>query len=407
MTQEKFQEFKEFVNNNEGEAWEKAEANREKFESSYEELFANLEIESTEEAREKAFAVIEKTLNHLENVLDLENIEPGHGIGHLSRDYIYATILSNDKNIDPKQAYIGTIAGVLHDILGCNVVNRYDEGKRVVRHGEAGGLLFQEISKNIDVSEDEALLVYYAIAGHPHYLKTSTVKCADGKERETKPYMDIDEAGNPIMAMWLTRWSDRLDVNGPNFVGRHFLTLFEEHEDYGDKEGFYSIKFSDQVRPLLRNNDDIKADPHGKTMREHFNMFATSQNNNSEFGKFDDEAMIELRDFNKESLFKIIDAFELKNDFSKLEGGELLKQWTNWMINNVEPTLSGKNAIEKIMKDFAKLPEETKQIWYNVIKITLAEYDKWCQEMRRKIENLPEMPKSKLINMNVIADRKI
>lgn len=49
--------------------------------------------------------------------MDLGRLDPGHGMGHLVRDYIHANVLAEKTDMDPKQAYVGIIGGALHDIL--------------------------------------------------------------------------------------------------------------------------------------------------------------------------------------------------------------------------------------------------------------------------------------------------
>ena len=384
-----FQKIRDFVNLDEAGAWNETQNLRQKYEESYENLFANLPIESIEQAKFKSFEVISKTLNALEKVMDFSEVDPGHGLGHLVRDYLHAVVLAEGSKMDPKQAYIGIVGGVLHDILGCTLVKRYSESGRAVRHAEAGGLLFQEISKGIGIDQDEALLIYYAIAAHTHYLKPSKVKCSDGTEREIQPYRDTNNEGKPIMSVLLTRWADRFDVNGPCFIGRHFLTLAEEHKDFGAGE-YYLIKFFDHMRPLLRNEEEIKADPKGRTMREHLAMFIKSQSNDSPYGKFDYGKMVEMRDAYKARAFRIIDSFDTPIKLSPEEEVLLLSKWTSWLSEKIEPSDVGSYASEKLKELFFSLPQETKNAWFSAMETTLKEYDEWANEMMKVISKFPE-----------------
>lgn len=398
-----FQKIRDFVNLDEAGAWNETQKLRQKYEKSFESIFARLPIESIEQAKLKSFEVISKTLNALEKVLNFNEVDPGHGLGHFVRDYLHAVVLAEKLEMDPKQAYIGIIGGVLHDILGCALIKRYSEHGRAVRHAEAGGLLFQKISKEVGINQDEALLVYYAIAAHTHYLKPSKVKCSDGTEREIQPYRDTNNEGNPIMSVLLTRWADRFDVNGPCFVGRHFLTMVEEHKDFGAGE-HYLVKFFDHMRPLLRSEDEIKDDPKGRTMREHLAMYIKSQSNNSPYGQFDYGKMAEMRDSYKARVLRIIESFNTPIELSPKEEVLLLSQWTSWLSEKIEPSESARSGSDKLREMFFSLPQETKDAWFSVMKTTLKEYDEWADEMT---EILSKFSEEKLI-LPVLGDiRKI
>jgi len=386
-----FENFRNWIINNEVEAWEKSQALRHNFEESYVSLFDALPIDSKEQAIEEGLLIARKALKALEIAVDLTNVSPGHGLGHLVRDYIHIASIVKDSDIDPKQAYIGVIAGVLHDFLGCSLVERYAERKRVIRHAEAGGLLFMKIANEIGIDENVSLLVYYAIAAHTHYLNPSLVKCSDGVEREILPYKDLDDEGKPIMAIFLTRWADRLDVNGPCLVGRHYLTLAEVHEDYSSSGGFYSVKYASHMRPLLRSKEQIKTDPEGRTMREHIAMFADSQNNESPYGCHDFGKMVTLRDSYKERLFRIIAAFDSPLEFSAEKEMELLDMWTDWLHRIIEPNSDlAKDDALALKKMFSTLPVKTKQAWLNVMTVTLEEYGEWAQESQRELKSFTD-----------------
>lgn len=387
ISQQDFDTFSEKIKNNESEVWAEVLDNRSVFEQNYKEMFEKIDISSTNEAREKAFSVVNRALDYLKNILNLENFDPGHGIGHMKRDIDYATILSADKKINPKHLYIGIIAGCLHDILGCSILERYDEKNRSVRHAEVGGLLYKHISKNININDNEALLVFYAISAHTHFLKEMPVTCSDDVEREIKPYVDTDDNNEPIMAIWLTRWIDRLDASGPCFVGRHFLTQYEKHHDYSAEHGFFPIEFKAHMRPILRDSNEIGNDQGGQTMLEHLNMFAGSQNNNSPFGLHDQGKMIELRDYNRDSLLRIIDAYKNEKDLSNLDEKVLLLKWFTFLKEKIEPSLPGSIASERLEKMFEKLPVSTKKIWFNIFDVTMNEYDEWENMMKVQKNN--------------------
>lgn len=393
MKKSEFEKIRDFIVSNEPEAWEKSQELRRSYEQSYEELFAALPVRSIEQAKERSFEVIYKTLETLDGIIDLGQVSPGHGLGHLTRDYLHASLLADKLDLDPGQAYVGIVGGVLHDFLGCSLIDRYCESGRVVRHAEAGGLLFMEIAKSIGISHNEALLIFYALAAHTHYLKPSKVMCGDGVERETSPYLDIDANGNPIMSVHLTRWSDRSDANGPCFIGRHYLTIAHEHKDYAT-EGHYLVAFAEHMRPLLRDDAEIKSDPKGRTLREHLMMFAGSQSNDSPYGRFDYGAMVTMRDEYKERFLRIIAAFDKPLELSSDEEEELLSRWTAWLSQKIEPSQLALETAQELRQRFSLLPPEIKQAWFGAMKVTLEEYAGWAEEM---LADLTVFPEAKLI----------
>jgi hypothetical protein len=400
--QETFNETRDLVNNHEGAAWVLTQELRVGFENeSQEKLFDGIEIKTIDEAQDKAFDVISKTLEGLEGVIDLSRIEVAHGKGHFARDYIHAMILAEgavldpERPMDPRQAYVGIVAGALHDILGCALVNRYDEKFRAVRHAEAGAILFSKIADKIDVSPKEASLISYAIAAHTRYAKSEKVECAfDGEEREIQPYKEYREIGGekePIMALVLAKWADRFDVNGPCFVGRHFLTLIKEHFDYASDTGkFYRVGFDEAMRPLLRPESEIAKDPLEKTMREHLQTYYNSQNNNTDYGRFDYGKMAEMREEYKERLLRIIKAFDSPIELSAKEEESLLDRWTQWLSQNIEPSESGSEVAGQLREMFLKLPQGIKEPWFGAMQTTLKEYGEWSQETLERMQELPE-----------------
>ena len=386
-----FEKTYEVVNRDEAGAWDWTHKLRDEFEESHEEFFEKIEIKTIEQAQKKGYMVIRKVLEGLDGVIDLSKIEAAHGVGHFARDYIHSMILAAKSGMDPRQAYVGVVAGSLHDILGCALVERYAEKGRAVRHAEAGALLFSEISKIIDVDPDEAKLISYVIAAHTRYSEPGKVECSDGVEREIRPYDETDKEGKPIMSIVLARWADRFDVNGSCFVGRHFLTLAKEHFDYASDTGkFYRVGFDAAMRPLLRDKEEIAIDPLEKTMREHLQTYADSQSNDSPYGKFDYGKMAEMRDAYKERLLTIINSFDSPIKLSSEEEKSLLDKWTRWLSKNIEPSESGFVAAGKLREMFSSLPRETKEAWFSAMETTIKEYDEWSQEMLKTMSEFPE-----------------
>lgn len=192
----------------------------------------------------------------LERVLRFRSVdaaEPGHGSGHWARDYLHALMLANDPDLDPTLIPCCFFGGTLHDI-GTLFLDRYADKDRAFRHAEAGALIVRAAALESGVlTEDQADLVAYMIAAHTHYLKSSQVLCQDGVTRTVDPYVCETDTGVPLLEVWLSRWVDRLDCIGPCFVGRHYLTLARDHDDYSSHQGgFYKVSFADHMRALLR-----------------------------------------------------------------------------------------------------------------------------------------------------------
>jgi len=365
-------------------------------ERSFHDLFDQLQIIDRKEAITEAFKVVSQTLKALEKVIDPDQFDPGHGLGHLARDLIHANLLA-EENLKPKDLYVGIIAGALHDI-GCCLVDRYADKNRAIKHAEAGALLWLKVSKELGLGRTRSLLIYYAIAGHTHLLKEMRVVCDDGQARVCSPYCDLNEDGSPRMMFWFPRMVDRLDVIGPCFLGRHFLTLDKDHSDFDGN--YYSVTFTEHMRPLLREPAEIQADPNGRTLREHLALFANSQNNLSVYGRFDGPVMQKYRDKSKEQALKIVQAFtETKNllmlgkfhvlsawtnmlitekiNLIPVTRNYVLSTWTNWVENNIEPSDIGSMANQSLESKFSALPEQTKDCWYNVFAVCLVQYRLW------------------------------
>lgn len=296
--------------------------------------------------------------------MSFSNADPGHGLGHFVRDYLNAMRLAARLNADPRDIFIGILGGTFHDI-GCSFMGRYDEPKRLIRHAEAAALLLEQVFALNDcgLNRAEQLLVEYGVAAHTHYL--------------TEPYRD-EEDGKPILTVWFPRWVDRLDCNGPTFVGRHYLTLTEPHKDFSG-DGYFEIKFANYLRPLLRSAEEIKADDGSMTMLEYLYVRATSQTNASPYGKHDYGAMVEMRDRQTARMNRIIDART-----SAFEGDEktILRDWDLFLTKNIEPTEGGAKAVEALSQTFPELPKATRSAWTGCFSAALSEYYAWEAEVR-------------------------
>lgn len=361
--------------NSEEEAWREIQGIRKDFTP---EVFGGIRANSREDTVRKAAGIVQRVIKEAGNSYGFSRMEPGHGRGHLLRDYMNSLVLFSNLDTDPRYILPGFIGGSLHD-LGCALIPRYEESTRAVRHAEVGALLVRHmLGEFSDLNEAEKLAATYAIAAHTNYTRESVVECSDGEKRTIKPYEELDTNGEPLWPVWFTRWVDRLDINGPTFVGRHYLTLGEEHEDYAEGQ-HYSIKFHDHMRPLLRKPEE-QTDTQGnksKTMVEHLQMFSNSQTNNSPFGKYDHGFMVELRDMQKSRLDRIIKETQ-KRDPNFDSENTVRDNWITFLSRSIEPSQQGRQTAEKLDESFGSLESSIRHPWCNAFLETMREYNRYA-----------------------------
>jgi len=389
MKKTKLLELRQLINNDEDKAWKKIISLRREFERNFRQIFASLELlRDVRQAIEKANEVISASLEVMCDPVKIDEMEPGHAIGHLSRDYLHALILANhQQSLDPRIVYLGMVAGTLHDTLGSALVKRYAENQRVIRHAEASALMFLEISKIIGLDCREAMMIAYSIAAHTHYLKRHKVVCTDGVIRTTRPYPDTLQNGLPIYPVIFTRWCDRLDLIGPCYFGRHYLTLTNDHKDYNLND-FCQIKYHSHMRPLNRTSRQIKLDPNGPTFCEHLQSIIETQIFQSPYGRYDYGFVMWLREQLKASEKRILKGFERPTALSLREETKLLNNWNGWLATKVEPSTLGVKASEILHEKFLGLPQETKTVWYSAMSSTLEEYQIWSKQMRKFLDQV-------------------
>ncbi len=384
-------EIQAIINNDEM-AWEKIQELRANFSPV---LMEKVRVGSKQEALSRGLEIIQKIFEKLQAMgIDLMDIEPGAGFGHFTRDYLNAIVLANKLDTSPQDLFIGLVSGALHE-MGVTIRDRYAENKQAIRHAEAGAILLYEIMSDdmyflTKLNRAERILICYAIAAHTHYLKEMDIACEDGITRKIKPYRDTYYDNTPIIGIWFARWTDRLDIDAPAFVARHYLTLEKSHIDYS-QNGFFSVTFADHMRPLLRSSSEISAQGGNRTLLEHLNMFATSQNNDSPYGKYDFGAMIEMRDRQTERLNRIIQAVqESKVEFDSYQTELVLTAWTTFLYTNIEPTPKALITAIHLKDNFKKLDQTTQRAWLNGFVATMREYIDWSKWIMEMTQNLPD-----------------
>ncbi len=355
-------------------------------------LLTEVRADSREEALQRGvettrliFAVLEAAS------LPLYQIEAGHGTGHITRDFVNALRLFTKLDADPRAIFVGMVAGTCHD-LGCTLVDRYADAKRAVRHTEVAAILLDHIfqTETFGLSSAEQLLIMYGVAAHTHYLRSADVTCADGVVRHIEPYTELDAEGKPFLPVWFPRWVDRLDCGGPAFAGRSYLVHHCEHPEF-DGGNFHSAGFAEIMLPLLRTADEIKAAGGKRTLREHLKMFASSQTNDSPYGKHDYGEMVWIRDAHR----RLLEAVIVQIDTDPLNCAWLgpqeraLKAWTYFLSHNIEPNEPGKKAAEFLAQAFRTLDEPVRVAWCNGFREALGGYFAWAAVVLRFLDGLP------------------
>lgn len=375
---------------NEEFSWTKITALKERFSPDLtRQIFSEVPLNCRAYALSRGREIIMEGLKVLHEIDSLfPKIEPGHGVGHITRDYVNALRLFSKLETSPEDLMIGFVAGVFHDI-GCAMIHRYYESQRVVRHAEVAALmLLEEVfpRMKLQLKEEEKIAIAYAVAAHTHYLKATIVECSDDVKREIIPYRDMDDNGQPVWWVWFPRWVDRLEVSGATFVGRHYLTRWQDHEDYNGKD-FFSEVHEKYMLPVLRPREEQLATK-SQRMIEHLHMFATSQTNDSPYGKHDFGQMAVLRDSHKEILLKIVAVIQQGGSFSKRQMRDIQKAWILFLGHNIEHSAIGLEAAQKLEHMFWGLDVQTQQHWTAGFLATMREYLKWSDEVVNFLDHL-------------------
>lgn len=348
--------------------------------------------ETEQESREQlilcSVRALGKILPYILKHTDGASGSPGHGAGHLCRDYLHSLRLAYDESLPVECVIPGILGGTLHDI-GTLFVDRYAENKCVVRHAEVGALIVRAAAiETGTIHPTEADSIAYAIAAHTHYDKTTRITCADGMTRSVAPYRDMWDETTPMLEAWLPRWADRLDCSGPCFVGRCYLASYRDREDYSPDNGFFPVTFEEYMRPLLRTPGEIAEAGGKRTLAEFLQMFASSQTNDSPYGKHDRGEMVTLRNTYRAMLERILE--EVARPTLNVDVKVLSLAWQLFLGMNIEPTPKGQEAAWRLAERFETLDANVQRAWANGFAETMREYTYWSADMMEFIGTLPE-----------------
>lgn len=311
--------------------------------------------------------------------------DPGHGRGHLIRDYVEAVWLFSALDARPADILIGLVAGALHDI-GCFLIPRYAEEKRSVRHAEASALILEEVFSecNCGLTRSEQMMIEYAICAHTHYLKPAEIKFGNGRKRFIAPYLDTRLNGEPYWWVWYTRWVDRLDTNGPSFAARHYLTIGKPHLDF-DGEDHFAVGYAQHMRPLLRSREERGNDP--QTMLEHLAMFAATDEN-TPYGKHDRREFITLRDGQRNRSKRIVEA--VKNaGMTRIPEADVLCAWNDFLSFQIEHPEIAVPVVKQLFEQFSNLPPDVRHAWTAGFLAIMDEYLDWYRVGQKDFGHLP------------------
>ena len=371
-------------------------------------LLERVRVDTREQAVVRAVETAQRILRHMHAAeMSYAKTDAGHGLGHVVRDYVNGLRLASKLDVDPRELFVGLVAGILHD-SACGAVRRYDDHQSIVKHAGFASIIVEGICAaqpdQCGLNLAERQLIQYGIAAHTHATKETRVTGKDGVTRILDPYPDTDENGKPYLAVWLPRWIDRLDCNGPTFVARHYLTLAEAHQDFANN-GYYPIEYASHMRPLLRSADAIKADGNRRTMLEHLKMFRDSQSNASPYGKHDVGAMVVMRDRLTVLIDQVFEDIAQGYELKDWQQTQVLKAWDDFLANNIEPHPAvGRPTAERLSALFAELPAETRMVWTIAFELVMYHYCEWAKDV---LNDLDEMPREWLRFLDIEDVRTI
>lgn len=350
------------------------------------ELFAKASSELPKNPKDafiRASSVTLQIFSHLETLgIPFNRADPGHGIGHWVRDLINAHLLLSALEFKPAHILAGMAGGALHDV-GCAFVHRYRESSTPLRHAEVAGLVLEQIfsERDFGLTRAQMLLIQWAVMAHTLYLAPQKVMWR-GRELMTEPYLDLDKDRRPLYGVWITRWIDSFETHGSEtFPARHWITLSEEREDFNDKQ-FFSVKFSNHVRPILRTLEEIERDDGNYTMLEHLRRFANDQT--TYHRKYDCGRASKIMDSKRKRMRKFIHEVSVPSKlFTEEERICVLKKWTFFLSNVIEPSQAGLNAAKKLERMFSSLDPKTQNAWCNGFTIAIRDYEEWRKGLIR------------------------
>lgn len=229
------------------------------------------------------------TPQELENIYimlkeDVGHGEPGHDLGHSSRDALaVAALIGTDPVINTahqNDVVAGFLAGIYHDI-GNSIWPRYEDTKWECGHAEIGAWRFYERTDGL-LPPHIRLLVAYNIACHTHMLNPVDIaKPAGGHRMPWTDHLSYNIERPIRVGVWVTRFADRLDTNGVTLFARHIpasiMGSFYGGRDFTAGE-FYELNGEALTAMLMPEVKVIETSKGAKspTTLQHISNFANS-----------------------------------------------------------------------------------------------------------------------------------
>jgi len=318
---------------------------------------------------------------------------PAHELGHHIFDGLGGTAIVSDDPFIAK-AYRNeidaAILGAMFHDASTGVQHRYVDNEWGMNHGELASLIFFFLTKGL-IPENTHLIASYAIAAHPHMLKSMTAK--NGAVRE--PWEDhiFYNGETPVrIAVWVTRWTDRLENGGDpaTHFPRHALATVDGALVNGfdlHKVDWYS--FSDGMRYLFTPRAEVN-EVEGKkipTMLQHLKGYANSAIAVpcSAYNQHDEKSpnMVSLMARKVKSSTDFIDIVTNTTgdpDFEKFVKLMTIKSGSPLSEANIK-------AIEMLRDLWNKNTPEDQAHWAQGFDFALVEYYRWLTVLQTKIGN--------------------
>lgn len=338
----------------------------------------------------------------------IEALPAGHGRGHFYRDTVNLSIILQDPDLkgkDPVELTAGVVGGLFHDI-GNSVVDRYQDPFRAAGHAETGAYLVGILGKGI-IPPNLLKLSMLGIAAHTQYTKDRVVE-KSGKTFTTKPYDDEMVDGNKL-ALWIPRWTDRLDANGPIMAIRHIITKAEPTVDFSGGE-FQPVwkseedDFRHQFKPELRSNEARQKLPKpqsGTGVLEHLVMFADSNfNPKLPYAKYDSrfyryELIMPFVVWQRQF---VLAALSTPPEFSQGEMNQHIDKFLE-LCEVVEPAKESGEVTGTLKRKFEYLSEEERRKWAFSFMILSDLYGKWYGRVDEMLKGIPDFDDISVQNM--------
>ena len=315
----------------------------------------------------------------------------GHefGGGHSWRDLLDGlAVLAHDpvmKTGYQNEVFAGLLASFSHDI-GNVGKPRYEDNVWEEGHAEVGAWLAFNLLEGI-VPENIRLLAAYAIAAHTH--KLGPVTCDNGYVREVWNDRLFYNLGKPVrIAIWLTRFADRLDTNSVTLFARHIPANIEG-SFYGGKD-FSAADFYDldgKALAVLVKPEVVK-DGNAPSTLMHIGNFANSSFKFGAYSQHDARfpSMERLMAYKANQGLRLIEVVTGSNGKTSSSTESVFDLFWSFLKK-----VSRSTAVDETLTIFrhiwAGLSPEEQEKWRAGIEFANKAYDEWLRLLYTEIES--------------------